>query len=85
MRGEPRSALTRPRHPLDHPEPPTAATSPPQPAAGDAGPVEAEVEFTFRGPASLRRRLRIAAATSGRSMKDLYVDALGDYLDRHGL
>lgn len=79
MPGEHRPAFSGRAHPLD--DPPSA----PQPRREAATSVEREVEFTFRGPESLRRRLRIASATTGRSMKQLYEDALREYLDGHGM
>lgn len=42
------------------------------------------VTFSFRGPKSLRRRLRVLAAETDRSVQDISVEALKEYLERHG-
>jgi hypothetical protein len=87
MAGEPRPAFPATgRHPLAEPDQPGAVSAADRitGVASQTRP-EREVEFTFRGPESLRRRLRIAAARSGRSMKELYEAALVEYLTRQGM
>jgi predicted transcriptional regulator len=41
------------------------------------------VTFSFRGPKSLRTRLRIYSTRVDRPAQDIAVDAIREYLDRH--
>ncbi len=43
---------------------------------------EAEVQLNLRIPAGLRRRLKLAAAASDRSMTELVVEAIAQLLQR---
>jgi hypothetical protein len=44
---------------------------------------EQVVTFSFRGPKSLRTRLRIYSTRVDRPAQDIAVDAIREYLDRH--
>lgn len=58
--------------------------TPPSRGGEAGGASEETVTFSFRGPKSLRRRLRMHAAETDRSVQDVAVEALQEYLERHG-
>lgn len=81
--GERRSALGGAKAARPHPAEP-AATAPrptPREAAGEGG----TVMLCVRVPPSLRRRLKLASATSGESVQVLVTDALEGICRQHDL
>jgi hypothetical protein len=64
----------RPRpHPLDDPAPAPVKA---------AAPAVATQALNAKVPANLHRRLRVAAASDGRTVVSILVEALTDWLDR---
>lgn len=65
------------RHPADD-------TPEERPTAADSGAADPQVTFSVRGPKSMRTRLRLYAAKTDEAIQDITMDALKEYLDRHG-
>jgi hypothetical protein len=60
-----------------------AEVDPPRELAPRGVGDEQVVTFSFRGPKSLRTRLRIYSTRVDRPAQEIAVDAIREYLDRH--